>query len=193
MKFLVDDIEVFELLSWQKDLIKNDIPSEIFESDMHRRAHYSAYAPVEKAIHRNEAALKQQLKQKGVSLVPGDLSAFTEFVGSRKDMSFKALKKEKHKKAKADGKEIFSFSPAYQALAKTFLKEDEDTYLTTQFEWVFKEKIKGCLRRMHLEWDPKLAIRSLEVPLDDEEFVNLVTSQPDYKNRSAREAEDTGV
>lgn len=103
MKFFREEKEVYELKEWHKKLIKNDIPEEIFEADMKRRAEYFTDRPV---------------------------------------------------------------------------------------SWVFEEKIKGCLRRMHAEYDPILKDRAIDIPKDDESFVGVVVSQLDYKDRSRKDADD---
>lgn len=189
MKFEVDSTTAFELLAWHKTLIKNDIPLAIFEADMKRRAQYSIEAPVEKAVHFRKEKLNEQLTVNGVSSVPGDLKAFSEFVGDRDDLSLSKPAVNVAKSIKADEIEIFPFTPAYQSIAITYLQPDESAYACCQIEWVLKEKIKGCLRRMHAEWDPKLSVKAIDIPLDDETFVNLVISQPDYKDRATRDAE----
>lgn len=55
--------------------------------------------------------------------------------------------------------------------------------------WTLKdEKYERCYKRLFEEWFPKLAARGLQsIPTDKDAFAELVFSQPDYKNRSARE------
>lgn len=186
MKFLVDDVEVYELLDWHKTLIKNDIPDEIFEADMCRRCIYSLDAPIEKLVHVNKEKLKNTLRQVGVTSIPGDIKALSDAIGKRNDIGLPTLSRGVDRVIKADANPIHTLKSSYLRLAVGLYKRNEARYAQEQMEWVFGEKIKGCLRRMHLEWDPKLAALDIEIPLDDEAFVALVVSQPGYQTRSQR-------
>lgn len=56
---------------------------------------------------------------------------------------------------------------------------------------VLEQKYEHCFKRLKEEWEVKLkknGVRS--VPLDEEEFCNLVFAQPNYKDREAREQEE---
>lgn len=96
MKISINDVELFTLTELQKNVIKNDIPSEVFDDDMKRR-----------------------------------------------------------------------------------------------LQWVLiDEKYEKCFARLKLEWEPKLIARGVQsLPTDKDAFAQLVFSQPDYKNRSQRDAE----
>lgn len=50
-------------------------------------------------------------------------------------------------------------------------------------------KIANSKDKLFGEWIPKLRKKGIELPVDDEELVELITSQPDYKNRAEREKE----
>lgn len=52
-----------------------------------------------------------------------------------------------------------------------------------------EEKIHNTKTRMEGEWMPKLRERGLDIPANDEDLVNLITSQPDYKDRETRDKE----
>jgi hypothetical protein len=52
------------------------------------------------------------------------------------------------------------------------------------------EKYRKCFERLKAEWDKKLADRGVEfIPTNPDAYAELVFSQPDYKNRSARDKE----
>lgn len=57
--------------------------------------------------------------------------------------------------------------------------------------WVLiGEKYRKCFERLKKEWEPKLiTARYDSLPTNPDEFAELVFSQPEYKNRSVREAE----
>lgn len=57
------------------------------------------------------------------------------------------------------------------------------------FEQRKKGKINKCKKRMMREWIPKLRSKGLSIPPTDEELVDLILAQPDYKNRVEREPE----
>ena len=50
-------------------------------------------------------------------------------------------------------------------------------------------KINNCKKRMMREWIPKLRARDLPIPANDEELIDLILAQDDYKNRVERESE----
>ena len=189
MKFTVDTKDAFTLLDWHKLLIKNDIPLEIFDDDMRRRAVHCVETPVHQCLHASKEELCKSLAQLGVTEIPGQIEAFCEFVGCRNDMGFDKSEISGGCGLECDSTNFHTVSNATLTLVKSFLKKEEGEYLTSQLQWIFNEKIKGCLRRMHTEWDPKLASRNINIPLDPQTFVNLVISQTDYKDRSARDSE----
>ena len=53
-------------------------------------------------------------------------------------------------------------------------------------------KINSCWKRFQREWTTKLMEDETftdPIPSNKEDFVNLVTARPDYKDRAARDAE----
>lgn len=51
-------------------------------------------------------------------------------------------------------------------------------------------KYAQCMRRLRAEWMVKLAANGITmIPLDDDDFAQLVFSQPNYKDRKARDEE----
>ena len=67
-----------------------------------------------------------------------------------------------------------------------------DNDLLDKEEW-FKNailgKINNCKKRLFRQWIPKLREKGLSIPATDAEFVDLIISQPEYKNRQQREKE----
>ena len=193
MKITVDKEEVFELLDWEKSLIKNDIPSEDFESDMMRRVVYCICSPIQKKVHSCHQDFCRSLKDAGVKEVPGDLDELTEFIGSRKDLGLEQSHKHNGCSLECDNVPFHKVTCAQLCLVKSFFEKDEVRFLNNQIGHFFREKIKCCLVRMHTMWDPKLSERNLYVPLDDEAFVNLVISQDDYQDRAGIDKEVTEI
>jgi hypothetical protein len=64
-------------------------------------------------------------------------------------------------------------------------------------EWVqnaVNGKINNCWKRMQLEWTKKLMNDETftdPIPSNKDDFVTLVTSRSDYKDRTARDQEST--
>ena len=86
MKISVDDKEVFVLSDTQKKVIMNDIPSEVFEQDMHRRIKWvlmdEKYC---KCFARLKAEWEPKLKAKGVTSIPLDEDEFAQLVFSQSE------------------------------------------------------------------------------------------------------------
>lgn len=84
MKIQVDGQEVFELADWEKTVIKNDIPEEIFEDDMKRRLTYSLKHKAERCFERLHAQWMPILRDDpSVESVPTDKAAFVDLIMSR--------------------------------------------------------------------------------------------------------------
>lgn len=67
-----------------------------------------------------------------------------------------------------------------------YYKERE--HLEQYSDVILYEKVDACYKRLQAEWTPILRQRSLEIPTDQVAYTALVLSQPDYKNRSQRDA-----
>lgn len=86
MKIKVDDQDVFQLEEWEKKVIKNDIPEEIFEDDMRRRLEWALKHKCEQCYARFEKEWLEKLRNDpSVHSIPSGKSEFVEFVTSRPD------------------------------------------------------------------------------------------------------------
>ena len=83
MKINVNDKTVYELSETQKKVIQNDIPSEIFEADMERRARYIIEHKYERCFGRLKKEWDQKLIENGVKLMPTDPDDYAELVFSQ--------------------------------------------------------------------------------------------------------------
>ena len=95
-------------------------------------------------------------------------------------------------KIKVDEVEIMNLPKWKQDVIKNdLLAETFDEDMKRRLCYVWEHKFEQCYKRMQDEWLPKLqddpAVQS--IPADKEAFVQMVMARPDYKNRSAREAE----
>ncbi len=85
---------------------------------------------------------------------------------------------------------IFELSEVQKNVIMNDISEEEfHQDMCRRLEYVLTHKYERCFERLKREWDPKLASRVESVPTNKDAFARLVFSQPDYKNRSAREKE----
>lgn len=95
-------------------------------------------------------------------------------------------------KVKVDDIDLFELSETQKKVIRDDIQDEIfDADMKRRLQWVIMHKYENCLKRMKEEWIPKLKENGLtSIPLDDDEFAELVCAQPDYKCRSQREAEE---
>ena len=60
-----------------------------------------------------------------------------------------------------------------------------------RLQWVLIHKYERCFDRLKKEWDSKLAANGVAmIPTDKDAYAQLVFSQPAYKNRAQKIAEE---
>ena len=95
-------------------------------------------------------------------------------------------------KIKINDKEILELSETQKkVICNDIMSEELEADLKRRVQYALMHKYEQCFKRLKTEWEPKLkdnGVRS--IPLDDEEFAELVFSQEGYKNRSQREAKE---
>ena len=63
-----------------------------------------------------------------------------------------------------------------------------DNDLKRRAKYIIEHKYQQCFRRLKDEWDPKLKDLGVEsIPLDEDQYAELVFSQQSYKDRKDRE------
>jgi len=82
MQVKVNDKVVLELNETQKKVIQNDIPSEVFESDMERRVNYILSHKYERCMKRLRQEWEPKLK-KELPSIPSNDDEFAELVFAR--------------------------------------------------------------------------------------------------------------
>jgi len=96
-------------------------------------------------------------------------------------------------KIQVDGNECFSLSETQKKVIMNDIPSEifEDD-MRRRLKWILlDEKYENCFRRLKEEWEPKLVANGLtSLPTNKDAFAELVFSQPDYKNRSQRDAEN---
>ena len=93
MQIKVNDKIVYELTDTQKLVIQNDIPSEIFDEDMERRAGYIIKHKYERCFERLKKEWEPKLKLERSSL-PTDDDAFSQIVFAHPDYKSRSIRDE---------------------------------------------------------------------------------------------------
>jgi hypothetical protein len=84
MKISVDDQELFSLSETQKSVIKNDISSDDFDSDMKRRLKWILTHKYEQCFERMKKEWEPKLKER-YSTIPTNDDAFVSLICSQSD------------------------------------------------------------------------------------------------------------
>lgn len=89
---------------------------------------------------------------------------------------------------KAENKVIIEISAIDLKCLKNDLMDPEDWFVKA-----LKGKINNCKKRLIKEWYPKLMKDPNidTIPANEEDLLILIFSRPDYKNRTAREVEES--
>ena len=92
-------------------------------------------------------------------------------------------------KVKVDDQEIFELTPMQIKCIENDIPRSEcKADLYRRLEYILKHKYEQCFKRLKAEWEPRLKGKGIQsIPLDDEAFCEMVFSQPDYKDREARD------
>jgi hypothetical protein len=93
-------------------------------------------------------------------------------------------------KISVNDQELFTLSETKKKVIKNDIPQeifDED--MKRRLEYILMHKYESCFERLKKEWEPKLAANGVQmIPTDPDAFAELVFAQPNYKDRSAREA-----
>ena len=99
MKVLVDGEKVVELEDWEKIVIKNDIPEEIFNEDMKRRVSWALKHKLENCFHRFQKEWIEKLRNDPlISSIPNNKKEFVEMVCARSDYKNRSQRDEEDEK-----------------------------------------------------------------------------------------------
>jgi len=83
MKISIDNKDIFTLSETQKAVLKNDVPSDIFEADMERRLEYILMHKYEQCFKRLKAEWEPKLAASGVESIPTNADSFAQLVFSQ--------------------------------------------------------------------------------------------------------------
>jgi hypothetical protein len=92
-------------------------------------------------------------------------------------------------KIPVDGVDLFTLTDTQKQVIKNdVLEEIFNDDMKRRLQWVLIHKYEQCFEALKKEWEPKLAANGIKaIPTDKDELAQLIFSQPNYKNRSARE------
>jgi len=80
MKITVNGSDVLELTETQQKVIKNEIPSSIFEEDIKRRAAYIIQHKYDQCFKRLKQEWDPKLEAAGIESIPTNKDAYAELV-----------------------------------------------------------------------------------------------------------------
>lgn len=83
MKISYDDSALFTVSDTQKQVMCNDIPSEVFDAEMKRRIHYIVNHKYNQCMERLKREWTPKLKALGITSIPLDDDAFAALVFAR--------------------------------------------------------------------------------------------------------------
>lgn len=93
-------------------------------------------------------------------------------------------------KVSVNDAKLFELTDVQKKVIMNDIPEEEfHQDMCRRLEYILTHKYERCFERLKTEWEPKLALRVDSVPTNKDAFAQLVFSQPEYKSRSAREAE----
>jgi len=94
-------------------------------------------------------------------------------------------------KIQVDGKDLFELTDIQKKVIQNDIpSEIFEADMKRRIFNVINHKYEQCFKRLKVEWEPKLERAGVEsIPTNKDKFAELVFKQPDYKDRSARDAE----
>lgn len=87
--------------------------------------------------------------------------------------------------------ELFTLSELKKKVIKNDIHDDVfDEDMKRRLQYILMHKYERCFERLKKEWDSKLAANGVTmIPIDRDAYAQLVFSQPNYKDRKARDLE----
>ena len=92
-------------------------------------------------------------------------------------------------KISVNDQELFTLTDTQKkVLAHDIPLDILDADLKRRINWVLMHKYENVYRALKEEWDPLLKANGVvSIPLDEDQYAELVFSQPNYKDRVARD------
>jgi hypothetical protein len=94
-------------------------------------------------------------------------------------------------KIAVDGIDLFELTDIQKQVIQNDVQvEIFDSDMKRRLQWILIHKYEECFRELKNEWDQKLAVNGVTmIPTDPDAYAQLVFSQSNYLNRSARDAQ----
>lgn len=189
----MDGKEVLNITEFERKILENKIPKEIFDADMKRRIFYFITHPYRVEINKLKRTWIPKLKQAEVKTVPLADEDFAHFLFSHPVYKSTGKKVPSNLSdiaftIKVNGKKLFSVNNLQkEVICQSISKGNCENFLIEKIAKVISENIATELDRLKKEWEPKLRLEGVkEIPIDDMEFAKLILSRKDYKDRSQR-------
>jgi len=98
-------------------------------------------------------------------------------------------------KISVNGQDLFELSEIQKKVVCNDIHEDIfDEDMKRRLQWVLMHKYEECFNRLKAEWDVKLAQAGAKsLPVDKDEYAQLVFSQPNYMCRKDRDLAESVV
>ena len=95
-------------------------------------------------------------------------------------------------KISVDDVELYTLSITQEDVIKNDIASEVfEVDMKRRVEWVLMHKYDQCFKALKAEWDDKLIANGVEtIPTDPDEYAELVFDQVNYKDKSARLAEE---
>lgn len=92
-------------------------------------------------------------------------------------------------KISIDDQELFTLSEVQKKVIQNDIHADLfDDDMKRRIQYIIMHKYERCFARLKSEWDRKLEENGVKsIPLDRDEYAELVFSQSNYKSRSQRD------
>ena len=92
-------------------------------------------------------------------------------------------------KISVNDQELFTLTDTQKkVLAHDIPLDNLESDLKRRINWVLMHKYENVYRALKEEWDPLLKANGVvSIPLDEDQYAELVFSQPNYKDRVARD------
>ena len=191
MKISIDSREITTLNTHKKDVIKNDIPVEIFDMDMQRRIIYWVKDNLfGKAMNILKKRWSSILRDRGIADLPTGDSDYAALLLTQPE--FSQVPEVSQSIVSVDDVDLFTIPADMKKIISYYYnKVNPDQYIAQQIVWLMNHKYERCMERVRLEWEPKLKAEGVKtVKSDNTEFYDGIKARPDCKDRSDRERED---
>lgn len=98
-------------------------------------------------------------------------------------------------KFNVDDETIYELNETKQNVIKNEIHSDEfNEDIKRRVKYIVDHKYEQCFKRLKAEWEPKLKASGVKsIPLDNDEFAQLVFAQSAYKDRKTRDTEEANA